>query len=75
MSESDVILANLRGLNAEETVRKLVSEKPAEAVVHLLMDTVFILIPDQIGHIVDGGRKKVAGLFICWAASAKFSRS
>ena len=34
----------------------------AEAVVHLLMDAVLILIPDQVGHAVDGGLQEMAGL-------------
>ncbi len=38
LSEADVILANLRGLNAEETVRKLVSEKRRDAELILLAE-------------------------------------
>ena len=35
---------------------------PAEAVVHLLVDAVLGLVPDQVGHAVDGGLQIVAGL-------------
>ena len=33
----------------------------AEAVIDLLMDSVFILIPDKAGDMVDGGFKKMTG--------------
>ena len=36
--------------------------RPAECIIHLLMDTVFILVPDKVRYIVDGGVQKVAGL-------------
>ncbi len=38
------------------------AHRPAEAVIHLLMDTILILIPDQIRDIINGGLKKMAVL-------------
>ena len=37
-------------------------DRPAEAVVHLLVDSVLCLVPDQVGDAVDGGLQEVAGL-------------